>query len=138
MDITDAGGIAEKPFSDFAQPDSGAVVRPRQEISLEFFDQLEPVCHDWQALEADAACTPFQTYAWTHAWRTHVESASQVSCAIVVGRDDTGTVQMILPLALRKTRPGHRSGMAGWRTCDLHRRPVSPRLPQPAFKNRFS
>ncbi len=105
MDITDASGIAGKPYSDLAQPGSVAVTRPRQKISLELFDELEPVCHDWQALEAEAVCTPFHTYAWSHAWRTHVESMSEVRTAIVVGRDDNGTVQMILPLALRKHGP---------------------------------
>ncbi len=105
MNILDAGGITGKPYSDLAHPDSVAVARPRQEISLELFDDLETVCHDWQALEADVVCTPFHTYAWTHAWRTHVESAGQTRAAIVVGRDDTGTVQVILPLALRKHGP---------------------------------
>ncbi len=105
MDITDAGGIAGKPFTDLAQPGSATVARPQQEISLEFFDELEPVCHDWQALEVDAVCTPFHGYAWTHAWRTHVEAAGQARAAIVVGRDDKGIVQMILPLALRKHGP---------------------------------
>ncbi len=102
MNIMDAGGFVEKPYSDLAQPGSIAVARPRQKISLELFDNLEPVCQDWQALEADAVCTPFQTYAWTHAWRTHVESCADVRPAIVVGRDDKGTVQVILPLALRR------------------------------------
>jgi len=105
MDITDAGGIAGKPYSDLAQSDSLAVSRPRREISFELFDELDPVCHDWQALEAEAVCTPFHTYAWTHAWQTHVESASQARAAIVVGRDNNGIVQVILPLALRKHGP---------------------------------
>jgi len=105
MNIMDTMTNAEISYSDLTHSKSGLATTQRQKIRFELVEELEAVASDWQALEADASCTPFQTYAWTKAWRSHVQSATHVRPAIVVGRDENSTVQVILPLALRRQGP---------------------------------
>ncbi len=102
QDTTTATGIS---ISGVTRPNVIATRKPLQEISLAYVEELELVCDEWQALEKDAANTPFQTYAWTHAWRCHVHRAAEADPAIVVGKDDRGNVQFILPFAIRKQGP---------------------------------
>ncbi len=105
MNIMDTTAISEFSYSKPAHTDIDFTKRLVEEIRFELIEDLETVRCDWQALEADISCTPFQTYAWTHAWRMHVERAANVHPAILVGRDQNNIVQFILPLGLRKKGP---------------------------------
>ncbi len=55
-------------------------------IELATFDNLDDVELEWRRFEANADCTPFQTFDWAAAWCRHVGSRLQARPAIVVGR----------------------------------------------------
>lgn len=105
MNMVDTTAISEFTYSELADFERASAKDQVEEIRFELFEDLEAVRDEWQTLEKTAACTPFQTYAWAHCWRTHVECAAEVRPLILVGRDDKDTVQIILPLALRKHGP---------------------------------
>lgn len=105
MNMMDTTATAKLSYSGLSGSPGDVTHRLIQEIRFELVDELVSARSDWLALEAEAAATPFQTYAWAHAWRTNVERAASVRPAILIGRDNTGTVQIILPLALRKQGP---------------------------------
>jgi len=103
MNMMDTTALNDLSYSKSPPLETGAT--QIQNIRFELVEDLIAVRSDWQALEAQTFCTPFQTYAWTHAWRTHVTSTADVHPAIIIGRDDNDAVQVILPLALRKQGP---------------------------------
>ena len=105
MTITGTRALSKVPYSKVARSGSNSGTGLVQKIRLELHEELQAARGDWQALEADVSCSPFQTFAWSHAWRSHVEHAAGLRPLIVAGRDETGRVQMILPLALRKQGP---------------------------------
>lgn len=102
MNIMDTTADTEFSYSQSANTTTSIAKGRLENISFEVVDDLEAVKSDWQALEAETACTPFQTYAWAQAWRTHVKRAAEVQPAILVGRDNDGCLEVILPLAIRK------------------------------------
>lgn len=104
MNIMDTTATSEIPYSDLIHLGTSSAKNLVEEIRFELVDELEAIRADWQEMEAEVSCTPFQTYAWTDAWRTHVGKAN-IRPAIVVGRDDAGSIQILLPLALHKQGP---------------------------------
>ncbi len=105
MNIMDTTAISEISYSELAHFETRSGKSLVEEIRFELIDEPETIRNDWQTLEAEVSSTPFQTYAWTQAWRSHVGRLANIRPAIVVGRDDAGSIQILLPLALHKQGP---------------------------------
>ena len=84
----------------------GAANRPRGRparlpaIELATFDNLDDVELEWRRFEANADCTPFQTFDWAAAWCRHVGSRLQARPAVVVGRSGDGDTLFLFPFAV--------------------------------------
>ena len=72
-----------------------------REFALAVYDNLEAVETEWRGFQAQADCTAFQTFEWLSCWQRHIGAASGVTPCIVVARDRSDAVVMILPLAVR-------------------------------------
>lgn len=86
---------------------SGEACAPRHrplnadEFELSIVRDLSTVREAWLAFEKTAACTPFQTYQWMHAWQVAVGDRHAVSPLIVIGYHCT-SLAFILPLAIEQ------------------------------------
>ena len=55
------------------------------EFELRIVKDLDAAREAWLVFEEKAACTPFQTYQWMHAWQIAVSGRNSVSPLIVLG-----------------------------------------------------
>jgi CelD/BcsL family acetyltransferase involved in cellulose biosynthesis len=87
-------------------PPSGRLraTSPRAALArIEVFRDLAAAEPLWNALTgADALTTPYQRFEWAAQWYRHVGRARKASPLIVVGFDDAGTPQFMLPLILER------------------------------------
>ncbi len=87
-------------------PPSGRLraTSPRAALArIEVFRDLAAAEPLWNALiGADALTTPYQRFEWAAQWYRHVGLARKASPLIVVGFDDAGTPQFVLPLVLER------------------------------------
>ncbi|MGH6770950.1 MAG: GNAT family N-acetyltransferase [Xanthobacteraceae bacterium] len=88
----------EPVLQDGAIATRASVGRP----ALTLYDNLDAVESEWRRFEQAADCTPFQTFDWLAAWFRHVGVRSNVTPAIVVGRDNDGEPLFLLPLAVER------------------------------------
>jgi CelD/BcsL family acetyltransferase involved in cellulose biosynthesis len=57
---------------------------------------------EWQKFEQVAVGTLYQSYAWCSAWSATVGEGQGVSPLVLVARNNTGEIQFLLPLQIRK------------------------------------
>lgn len=72
------------------------------DLAVDVHPKIEPVFPLWQAFEADAAGTFYQSSLWCRAWLDTVGQDLDVAVRIAVGRDGLGNVRFILPLQIRR------------------------------------
>lgn len=89
-------------------------------VALALHDDLGAVASVWQAFEAEASHTFFQTFAWLDAWQRHVGAPADVLPAIVTGRHPDGMLLFILPLAIHRQRAVRRLTFLGADLCDYN------------------
>ena len=89
-------------------------------IELTLHRDLASVASLWQAFEADADHTFFQTFAWLDAWVRHVGNRMATLPAVVTGRDPDGTLLFILPLAIQRRAAVRRLTFLGSDLCDYN------------------
>lgn len=99
-------------------------------IGIEIFSDLASVVDDWKEFEKSADCTPFQTVGWLTNWQRHIGSGRGTLPVVAIGRDKSGEILFILPLAL-ETRKGVRQ--LTWWGVDLG--DYNAPLLAPAFAN---
>lgn len=80
-----------------------AIESSGQPIALAVHHSLEAAAAQWQAFEADAWGTLYQSYLWCRAWMETAGVAVRVRPVIVTGHDSSGRMQFLLPLQLRRT-----------------------------------
>ena len=80
-------------------------------------DPME-VAAAWQASQAEADCTVFQTAAWIANFHRHVGLRRKARPAIVTGEDADGALLFILPLAIDEGRVVRRLTWLGAELCD--------------------
>lgn len=71
-------------------------------LAIQVHHAIEPALPLWQAFEAEAAGTFYQSSLWCRAWVDTVGLDLKVAPRIVVGRDNAGQVRFILPLQIRR------------------------------------
>src|SRR5437667_5237325 len=77
-----------------------AAAPPPAQIDLVIHDDLASVEQTWRQFEQCADCTVFQTFDWLAAWQRHIGLQENVAPAIVVGRQPSGEILFLLPLAV--------------------------------------
>jgi CelD/BcsL family acetyltransferase involved in cellulose biosynthesis len=90
------------------------------DIELSVHDDMAALEQDWRALEAHADCTVFQTFDWLATWQHHVGLRNGVTPAIVVGRTAAGTIEFLLPLAIRPAGFARELTWLGSDLCDYN------------------
>jgi len=107
MSLSQSGEALAHPrvADDLYRPQSQtAAARPLVgDLWLSLHDDLEPLREVWQAFEAGADCTIFQTFAWHAIWQADVGARTGVTPAIVVGRRGE-RILFILPFAIEKAK----------------------------------
>jgi CelD/BcsL family acetyltransferase involved in cellulose biosynthesis len=92
----------------------------REAIALSVFEDLSLVEADWRAFETVADATAFQSFAWHSAWLRHIAPHEPVTPAVVVGRDASGAMLFLLPLAVERGRALRRLIWLGSDLCDYN------------------
>lgn len=91
------------------------------DMPLSIHDSFEPLRRTWTALERDADCTAFQTYAWLSTWFRNIGARQGIEPAIVVGWDGEvgkGDALFIFPFGLKRGFRGTRLVWLGGEFCD--------------------
>lgn len=127
-------GLVPRPLELDSQPSLAADSSPRAKatkrtgqdasatdaIALEIHGDLAEVAPLWQAFEAEASHTFFQTCAWLEAWQRHVGVRNATAPAIVTGRHPDGTLLFILPLAIQRRAAVRELRFLGSDLCDYN------------------
>jgi len=89
-------------------------------IKVNIFENLADIEADWRAFERDADCTVFQSFDWLSTWQHHIGAVNDVRPAIVVLRDATNAILMILPLATQQAKFARQLVWLGSDLCDFN------------------
>ncbi len=118
------------------QPNRAAGPAPPEAAAdgtLSVFGDLAAIEQEWRDFEQQADCTPFQTFGWMTKWQRHIGTPRSVRPAIVLGRDETGAILFVFPLAVEPAHSGRRLTWLGSDLCDYN----GPLLAQ-KFSSRFN
>jgi CelD/BcsL family acetyltransferase involved in cellulose biosynthesis len=102
------------------------------DIRLAVYDDLAAVEWDWRGFERRADGTVFQCFDWLATWQRTIGVREGVQPAIVVGRDGSGAILFLLPLAVRAAGLARELTWLGAALCDYN----GPLL-APAFSARI-
>lgn len=75
---------------------------PDMDLAIEMHTSVAPLGSDWRTLDATADASLFQSWAWISAWSETAQRESGERPVIVIGRDGTGAIRMILPLSVHR------------------------------------
>jgi CelD/BcsL family acetyltransferase involved in cellulose biosynthesis len=90
------------------------------DIRISVYDDLAAVERDWRAFEPHADGTVFQSFDWLATWQRHIGAREGVQPAIVVGRNATGAILFLLPLAVRAAGLARELNWLGSGLCDYN------------------
>lgn len=111
------GTLLDAPIQHTAARASGVPLSP---IALKVYENPAEIESIWRAFEGHADCTVFQTYDWLVLWQRHIGARADVRPAIVVGRDESGDILFILPLATRPAGFARALVWLGSELCDYN------------------
>jgi CelD/BcsL family acetyltransferase involved in cellulose biosynthesis len=95
-------------------------------VELELHEDLGSLEPEWTAFQRTAACTVFQTFEWLAKWQQHMGNLRGTRPAIVLGRDASGMLLFILPLAVETSGPIRRLTWLGSELCDYNGPLIAP------------
>jgi CelD/BcsL family acetyltransferase involved in cellulose biosynthesis len=72
------------------------------DLKISVSGSLRDVKTEWQNLERQALCSYFQSYEWCESWFEVFGEKNKISALIIIGRSETGEVQFILPMQIRR------------------------------------
>src|SRR5450631_515958 len=107
----------DPPAADRAQARTPAALG---DIRIAVYEDLSAIERDWRAFEPHADCTVFQNYDWLATWQRLIGVRNGVRPAIVVGRDGTGTILFLLPLAVSSAGLARELTWLGSELCDYN------------------
>jgi CelD/BcsL family acetyltransferase involved in cellulose biosynthesis len=111
---------------------------PAAGVEISVYDDLAAAESTWRAFQREADCTVFQTFDWLSAWQRHVGQRNGLTPAIVVARDATDAVLMILPLATRRLGPARELVWLGAEVCDYNAPLLAPDFAKHVSPGEFS
>lgn len=111
----------------------------KPELLLSVHDDFETLRSVWTALEAEADCTAFQTYAWLSTWHRHIGAKQGVEPAVVVGWDRASESEplFIFPLGLKRGLLGTRLVWLGGEFCDYQAPILAPHFSKSVRGDQF-
>jgi CelD/BcsL family acetyltransferase involved in cellulose biosynthesis len=113
--------VCGETFFDAPATGSYVVAKPQwSSLALTVCETLSDVESDWRAFEQHADCTVFQTFDWLSTWQLHVGARTGIRPAIVIGRNDSGEILFILPLAIRPLGFSRELVWLGSELCDYN------------------
>src|SRR5438128_1626305 len=89
-------------------------------IRLSVYDELSAIEPDWRTFEKSADCTVFQAFDWLATWQRHIGARNGIRPAIVAGRDTSGNMLFLLPLAVDPRGLARRLTWLGSELCDYN------------------
>ena len=90
------------------------------DIRVSVYEDLAAIECDWRAFEAQADGTVFQSFDYLATWQRHIGALTGERPAIVVGRDRTGGILFLLPLAVRADGLARELTWLGSELCDYN------------------
>src|SRR5450631_1542617 len=114
----DAHFGVDPPAADRTQARSPAAALG--DIRITVHEDLSAIEQDWRAFEPHADCTVFQNFDWLATWQRLIGVRNGVRPAIVVGRDGTGTILFLLPLAVSSAGLARELTWLGSELCDYN------------------
>ncbi len=90
------------------------------DIRISVYDDLAAIERDWRAFEPHADGTVFQSFDWLATWQRHIGAREGVQPAIVVGRDATGAILLLLSLSVRAAGLARELNWLGSELCDYN------------------
>ncbi len=96
-------------------PTAGSVARGLAQVAV--VHETAQILAEWEALEALAPCSAFQTRAWLLPWISTL--GASIRPAFVVARDGDGTVVALLPLGLTQRWGLRVAGFLGGRDAGI-------------------
>ena len=120
------------PASRAAKGESARTAASASAIDLRVSSDLDGLEETWRAFEKEADGTVFQTFDWLSTWQRHIGNLGGTVPAVVTGRDASGALLFLLPLAVERRAFARRLTWLGADLCDYN----GPLLSQ-RFTERF-
>ena len=120
------------PASRAAKGESARTAASASAIDLRVTSDLDGLEETWRAFEKEADGTVFQTFDWLSTWQRHIGNLGGTVPAVVTGRDASGALLFLLPLAVERRAFARRLTWLGADLCDYN----GPLLSQ-RFTERF-
>jgi CelD/BcsL family acetyltransferase involved in cellulose biosynthesis len=95
-------------------------------VTTDIHTDLGKVEGEWRAFERTALRTAFQAYEWISSWQVHIGARRGTIPVVVTGRDETGTLLFILPLAVENHWLGRRLTWLASELCDYNAPLLAP------------
>jgi CelD/BcsL family acetyltransferase involved in cellulose biosynthesis len=126
--------IAKQPYFRAASPAERAelALAPAaiRELGLTVYDNLPAIESEWRVFQERADCTVFQTCEWLSCWQRHIGAPNGAVPCIVVVRDSSGTILLVLPLAVGPRGIGRELVWLGSDLCDYNAPLLAPDFSQ--------
>ena len=111
---------------------------PATNFSLTIHDDLGSIETEWKRFEQHADCAAFQHHVWLTKFQQHIGSRRGTRPAIVFGRDASGSLLFILPLAIEAHGPFHCLTWLGSELCDYNMPILAKDFAQTVPADRFA
>jgi CelD/BcsL family acetyltransferase involved in cellulose biosynthesis len=109
----------------------------RADILLSIHEDIAAIEPEWRAFERRADGTVFQTCEWLATWQRHVGVRRQTKPAVVIGRDGTGQILFLFPLAVERVGFVRRLTWLGAGLCDYNAPLLATDFPRWVTRRRF-
>jgi len=113
------------PPAPFAASQAGPVRAQGAAIAFSIATDLDAIESEWRCFETLADATVFQSFDWLSLWHRHVGAPHGVRAAVVLGRDGTGKLLFLVPLAV-VPGPVRRLTFLGDGLCDYNAPLLAP------------
>ena len=107
-------------------------------FSLTLHGDLHDIETEWKRFEQHADCAAFQHHIWLAKFQQHVGSRRGTKPAIVCGRDASGSLLIILPLAIEAHGPFRCLTWLGSELCDYNMPILAKEFAQAVPADRFA
>ena len=112
-------------------------IAPEHDLQLSVTGNLGAIEQEWRAFEQHADCTAFQSFDWLSTWQQCVGDRTGVAPAIVTGRNASGELLFILPLATRRARLARELTFLGRDLGDYNAPLLAPDFPRSSAAANF-
>jgi CelD/BcsL family acetyltransferase involved in cellulose biosynthesis len=109
----------------------------RADIALSIHEDIAAIEPEWRGFERRADGTVFQTCEWLATWQRHIGARRHTQPAIVIGRDGSGQILFLMPLAIERFGFARRLTWLGAGLCDYNAPLLAPDFAGWVSRRRF-